>query len=128
MFAVQPRIVLFVTSRLAWDVRESQGTYTANARIMVVISVENKSYFPIYGKNSATCSLSLPVMEEGTKAKKTVFVGNLAEDVNESIIYEHFQTFGMFTILTATRSLHSVGDIIEVQLPPANTNPHQPPG
>ncbi|KAF9053729.1 hypothetical protein BDZ89DRAFT_1205296 [Hymenopellis radicata] len=51
-------------------------------------------------------------MEEGTKAKKTVFVGGVAEEVDESKIYETFSTFG---------------DIIEVQLPPANTNPHQPP-
>ncbi|KIY72145.1 RNA-binding domain-containing protein [Cylindrobasidium torrendii FP15055 ss-10] len=51
-------------------------------------------------------------MEEGNKSKKTIFIGNVAEEVNETIIYENFQTFG---------------DIIEVQLPPANTNPHQPP-
>ncbi|KAJ6630832.1 RNA-binding domain-containing protein [Mycena sp. CBHHK59/15] len=47
-------------------------------------------------------------MEEGTKSKKTVFVGGVAEEVDESIIYEHFSTFG---------------DIIEVQLPSAATNP-----
>ncbi|KIJ69364.1 hypothetical protein HYDPIDRAFT_105964 [Hydnomerulius pinastri MD-312] len=47
-------------------------------------------------------------MEEGTKGKKTVFVGGIGEDVDESIIYEHFSTFG---------------DIIEVQLPSAATNP-----
>ena len=33
-------------------------------------------------------------MEEGTKAKKTVFVGGLGEDINEAVIYEHFSTFG----------------------------------
>ncbi|KAG7452496.1 RNA-binding domain-containing protein [Guyanagaster necrorhizus] len=49
-------------------------------------------------------------MEEGTKSKKTVFVGGIAEDVDESMIYEHFSTFG---------------DIIEVQLPPAVTNFNQ---
>jgi len=47
-------------------------------------------------------------MEEGTKGKKTVFVGGIGEDVDESIIYEHFSTFG---------------DIVEVQLPSAATNP-----
>jgi len=49
-------------------------------------------------------------MEEGTKSKKTVFVGGIGDDVDESVIYEHFTTFG---------------DIIEVQLPPATTNPNQ---
>lgn len=33
-------------------------------------------------------------MEEGTKAKKTVFVGGVAEEVDESKIYEAFATFG----------------------------------
>jgi RNA recognition motif-containing protein len=33
-------------------------------------------------------------MEEGTKTKKTVFVGGIGEDVDESTIYEHFSTFG----------------------------------
>ncbi|KIL00119.1 hypothetical protein PAXRUDRAFT_821999 [Paxillus rubicundulus Ve08.2h10] len=47
-------------------------------------------------------------MEEGAKGKKTVFVGGIGEDVDESIIYEHFSTFG---------------DIVEVQLPLAATNP-----
>ncbi|KAJ7709874.1 hypothetical protein B0H17DRAFT_1029581 [Mycena rosella] len=47
-------------------------------------------------------------MEEGSKSKKTVFVGGVAEEVDEATIYEHFSTFG---------------DIIEVQLPSAATNP-----
>lgn len=34
------------------------------------------------------------VMEEGTKAKKTVFVGGIGDDVDESVIYENFATFG----------------------------------
>ncbi|KAL4266660.1 Nucleotide-binding alpha-beta plait domain superfamily protein [Pleurotus pulmonarius] len=52
-------------------------------------------------------------MEEGTvTAKKTVFVGGIGDEVDEAIIYETFSTFG---------------DILEVQLPPANTNPNQPP-
>jgi len=46
-------------------------------------------------------------MEEGTKGKKTVFVGGLGDDVDESILYESFSAFG---------------DIVEVQLPPAATN------
>ncbi|KAJ3725924.1 hypothetical protein EV361DRAFT_529554 [Lentinula raphanica] len=49
-------------------------------------------------------------MEEGTKSKKTVFVGGIGDDVDESVIYERFATFG---------------DVIEVQLPSAATNPHQ---
>jgi len=49
-------------------------------------------------------------MEEGTRTKKTVFVGGISDDVDESTIYEHFSTFG---------------DIIEVQLPSASTNPTQ---
>ncbi|KAG6909690.1 hypothetical protein DXG01_015891 [Tephrocybe rancida] len=52
-------------------------------------------------------------MEEGTKSKKTVFVGGIADDVDEAIIYESFSTFG---------------DIIEVQLPSAATNPNQDDG
>ncbi|EGN95945.1 hypothetical protein SERLA73DRAFT_185386 [Serpula lacrymans var. lacrymans S7.3] len=47
-------------------------------------------------------------MEEGTKAKKTVFIGGIGDDVDESVIYESFSTFG---------------DILEVQLPSAATNP-----
>ncbi|GLB34927.1 putative RNA recognition motif containing protein [Lyophyllum shimeji] len=49
-------------------------------------------------------------MEEGTQSKKTVFVGGIGEDVDEAILYENFSTFG---------------DIIEVQLPSAATNPNQ---
>ncbi|KIY43425.1 RNA-binding domain-containing protein [Fistulina hepatica ATCC 64428] len=47
-------------------------------------------------------------MEEGTKAKKTVFVGGIGNDVDEAILYENFSTFG---------------EIVEVQIPPASTNP-----
>lgn len=49
-------------------------------------------------------------MEEGTKSKKTVFVGGIGDDVDEGVIYHNFSTFG---------------DIIEVQLPPATINPNQ---
>ncbi|KAF8628469.1 hypothetical protein AX15_003981 [Amanita polypyramis BW_CC] len=49
-------------------------------------------------------------MEEGSKSK-TIFVGGIAEDVDEAALYEHFSAFG---------------DIIEVQLPSAATNPNQP--
>ncbi|KAH7871823.1 uncharacterized protein C8R40DRAFT_1174267 [Lentinula edodes] len=42
--------------------------------------------------------------------QKTVFVGGIGDDVDESVIYEHFATFG---------------DVIEVQLPSAATNLHQ---
>jgi peptidyl-prolyl isomerase E (cyclophilin E) len=47
-------------------------------------------------------------MEEGSKSKKTVFVGGIGEEVDESVIYEKFSTFG---------------DIVDVQLPSAATNP-----
>jgi hypothetical protein len=33
-------------------------------------------------------------MEEGTKSKKTVFVGGIGDDVDEGVIYENFTTFG----------------------------------
>ncbi|PIL24076.1 hypothetical protein GSI_13827 [Ganoderma sinense ZZ0214-1] len=50
-------------------------------------------------------------MEEGTKTRKTLFVGGIADDVDETVILENFATFG---------------DVIEVQLPPAPTNPSNP--
>lgn len=33
-------------------------------------------------------------MEEGTKSKKTVFIGGIGDDVDESVILEAFSTFG----------------------------------
>jgi peptidyl-prolyl isomerase E (cyclophilin E) len=33
-------------------------------------------------------------MEEGTKSKKTVFVGGVADEVNETIVLETFSPFG----------------------------------
>ncbi|KAH9946039.1 RNA-binding domain-containing protein [Epithele typhae] len=50
-------------------------------------------------------------MEEGTKSKKTVFVGGIGDDVDENAILAHFAPFG---------------DVIEVQLPLAPTNPSHP--
>ncbi|KAK7470185.1 hypothetical protein VKT23_001623 [Stygiomarasmius scandens] len=52
-------------------------------------------------------------MEEGTKTKKTVFVGGIGDDVNEAVIYEHFATFG---------------DIIDVHIPPESTDPNRQDG
>ncbi|TFK55052.1 RNA-binding domain-containing protein [Heliocybe sulcata] len=49
-------------------------------------------------------------MEEGTRTKKTVFVGGLGDDVDEAVLLETFTTFG---------------DVIEVQIPPAATNQYQ---
>jgi len=46
-------------------------------------------------------------MEQGTKGKKTIFVGGIGDDVDESVLYESFSAFG---------------DIVEVQLPSATTN------
>jgi peptidyl-prolyl isomerase E (cyclophilin E) len=37
-------------------------------------------------------------MEEGSKAKKTVFVGGIGEEVNEEIILEAFSVFGGFRL------------------------------
>jgi len=56
-------------------------------------------------------------MEEGTKTKKTIFVGGISDDTDETTLYEAFYTFG---------------DVIEVQLPPPatqhlqNPNPNDP--
>lgn len=33
-------------------------------------------------------------MEEGTKTKKTIYVGGLADDVNEDVLLETFAPFG----------------------------------
>jgi len=33
-------------------------------------------------------------MEEGTKTKKTVFVGGISDDTDETALYEGFSTFG----------------------------------
>ncbi|EPQ58727.1 hypothetical protein GLOTRDRAFT_35766 [Gloeophyllum trabeum ATCC 11539] len=49
-------------------------------------------------------------MEEGTRTKKTIFVGGLGDDVDEAVLVETFATFG---------------DVIEVQLPQAATNQYQ---
>jgi len=51
-------------------------------------------------------------MEEGTKHKKTIFIGGISDDTDEMTIYQAFSTFG---------------DIIEVQLPPPATQHHQHP-
>jgi RNA recognition motif-containing protein len=37
-------------------------------------------------------------MEEGTKTKKTVFIGGVADDVNEQTILETFSAFGAQTL------------------------------
>ncbi|KAI0079926.1 RNA-binding domain-containing protein [Panus rudis PR-1116 ss-1] len=49
-------------------------------------------------------------MEEGTKTKRTIYVGGLSDEIDEAFLVETFTTFG---------------DVIEVQLPPANTHPSQ---
>lgn len=70
-------------------------------------------------------------MEEGTKTKKTIFVGNIANDVDESVLLETFSTFGLFFTLLSTTSPNfpsSSGDIIEIQIPPASTDPNRQTG
>jgi peptidyl-prolyl isomerase E (cyclophilin E) len=52
-------------------------------------------------------------MEEGSRTKKTVFIGGISDEVDESTIYDNFSTFG---------------DIIEVQLPSASTDPNRQAG
>ncbi len=73
-------------------------------------------------------------MEEGSKAKKTVFVGGIGEEVNEEIILEAFSVFGVFglglkwcpsSVLTSL-PLPLPGDVIDVQLPTnATGRPHE---
>lgn len=65
-------------------------------------------------------------MEEGTKAKKTVFVGGIGDDVDEEAIYEAFMTFGEHRVWSwwfQANAMHFVhaGDILEVQIPPQQT-------
>jgi peptidyl-prolyl isomerase E (cyclophilin E) len=40
-------------------------------------------------------------MEEGTKSKRTVYIGGLSEDTDESSIYETFSTFGTLVLFGA---------------------------
>ena len=70
-------------------------------------------------------------MEEGSKTKKTVFVGNIADDVDESVLLETFSTFGGFSpshMLLKTSDEPSPGDVMEVQIPPATTDPNRQTG
>ena len=65
-------------------------------------------------------------MEEGTKTKKTIFVGNIADDVDEAVLLETFATSGAwFSLLSIPlpNSPSHPGDVIEVQIPPASTDP-----
>ena len=39
-------------------------------------------------------------MEEGAKSKKTVFVGGISEDTDETTLYDCLSTFGVFVILS----------------------------
>ena len=40
-------------------------------------------------------------MEEGTKSKKTIFVGGIGDDVDENVIYSNFATFGACHVSSA---------------------------
>lgn len=75
-------------------------------------------------------------MEEGTRSKKTVFIGGISEDTDETTLYENFSTFGVFVFLSFHLStaaclvlvltqVSRIGDIIEVQLPPPVLTHHQ---
>lgn len=41
-------------------------------------------------------------MEEGTKTKKTVFVGGIGDDVDEAVLVETFSAFGEESRLRAS--------------------------
>jgi hypothetical protein len=71
-------------------------------------------------------------MEEGSKAKKTVFVGGIGEEVNEEIILEAFSVFGVFGLEWRSHfgvdlfAIIFLGDVIDVQLPTnATGRPHE---
>ncbi|KAI0818764.1 hypothetical protein BC629DRAFT_1435593 [Irpex lacteus] len=66
-------------------------------------------------------------MEEGTKTKKTVFVGNIADDVDETVLVETFGTFGCSHRCACSLWLTAsfAGGVIEVQIPPATTDPNR---
>ena len=46
------------------------------------------------GPCPATEPVTWPRMEEGTKTKKTIFVGGIGDDVDEAVILDNFATFG----------------------------------
>ena len=73
-------------------------------------------------------------MEEGTKHKKTIFIGGISDDTDETTLYEAFSTFGMSISPKISSQcpfhmnyLFLTGDIIDVQLPPPATQHHQNP-
>lgn len=43
-------------------------------------------------------------MEEGTKTKKTVYVGGLADEVNEDVLLETFAPFGQYFLFLGAYS------------------------
>jgi hypothetical protein len=57
-------------------------------------------------------------MEEGTKTKKTVFVGGFDDDVDEALIFQAFSIFGTSGDFPFKASLnHDLGEILQVDLP-----------
>ena len=69
-------------------------------------------------------------MEEGTRTRKTVFVGGIGDEVDEAILFETFSTFGVFCYLAQILldSIFQPGDIIEVQLPTVQSHQSQTDG
>jgi peptidyl-prolyl isomerase E (cyclophilin E) len=55
----------------------------------------------------SACGVFVFVMEEGSRNKKTIFVGGLSDDVEQTTLIEAFNTFG---------------DIIDVQIPLAQAD------
>ena len=53
-------------------------------------------------RNRARASRRTVEMEEGTKTKKTVFVGGIGDDVDEAVLVETFSAFGEESRLRAS--------------------------
>lgn len=59
------------------------------ARFAEIVQLSSETEF-----RPASDRHTFAAMEEGTKTKKTVFIGGIGDDVDESVILEAFQTFG----------------------------------
>jgi len=70
-------------------------------------------------------------MEEGTKNKKTIFVGGISDDTDETTLYDLSKLVLAFHsdthVFVLFASSNFVGDIIEVQLTPPASQYHQNP-
>lgn len=68
---------------------------------------------------------------DANKAKSTVFIGGLAQSVDESVLLQAFSPFGSFVghavFQECTKNAYSIGDVMEVQIPPAAVEGDRPP-